>query len=71
VRKILGNYPDAEFVLCVGDDKTDEDMFQALEGYSLPNNCFTVMVADKPTSAKFFVDQQRDVVRLLASLSFL
>jgi len=71
VRKILVNHPDSEFVLCVGDDKTDEDMFQALDGYHLPTNCFTIMVADKPTSAKFYVDQQRDVIRLLSSLSLL
>lgn len=30
VRRILYNNPDAEFVFCAGDDKTDEDMFRAL-----------------------------------------
>ena len=30
VRKIMASYPDADFIFCVGDDKTDEDMFLAL-----------------------------------------
>ncbi|UZJ52633.1 hypothetical protein CBS101457_001953 [Exobasidium rhododendri] len=30
VKRILYNNPDAEFVFCAGDDKTDEDMFRAL-----------------------------------------
>lgn len=30
VKRILYNHSDAEFVFCVGDDKTDEDMFRAL-----------------------------------------
>ncbi|THH14614.1 hypothetical protein EW146_g5739 [Bondarzewia mesenterica] len=30
VKRILYDNPDAEFVFCAGDDKTDEDMFRAL-----------------------------------------
>ncbi len=30
VKRILYFNPDAEFVFCAGDDKTDEDMFRAL-----------------------------------------
>jgi len=30
VKRILYTNPDAEFVFCAGDDKTDEDMFRAL-----------------------------------------
>ncbi|KAI0035788.1 trehalose 6-phosphate phosphatase [Vararia minispora EC-137] len=30
VKRILYKNPDAEFVFCAGDDKTDEDMFRAL-----------------------------------------
>ncbi|KAG0375848.1 threalose-6-phosphate phosphatase [Mortierella sp. AD032] len=32
VKRLLIQHPDAEFVLCAGDDKTDEDMFRALAG---------------------------------------
>ncbi|KAF9971642.1 threalose-6-phosphate phosphatase [Actinomortierella ambigua] len=30
VKRLLAQHPDVEFVLCAGDDKTDEDMFRAL-----------------------------------------
>ncbi|KAG0218852.1 threalose-6-phosphate phosphatase [Mortierella sp. GBA43] len=34
VKRLLGQHPDVEFVMCAGDDKTDEDMFRALAGIS-------------------------------------
>jgi trehalose 6-phosphate synthase/phosphatase len=34
VKRLLVQHPEAEFVLCAGDDKTDEDMFRALAGIS-------------------------------------
>ncbi|KAG0263759.1 threalose-6-phosphate phosphatase [Mortierella polycephala] len=34
VKRLLSQHPEAEFVLCAGDDKTDEDMFRALAGVS-------------------------------------
>ena len=30
VRKIMASLSDADFIFCVGDDKTDEDMFLSL-----------------------------------------
>jgi len=30
VKRILYQNPDAEFIFCAGDDKTDEDMFRSL-----------------------------------------
>ena len=36
VKKILGLYPESEFVLCAGDDKTDEDMFASLASIFSP-----------------------------------
>ncbi|KAL0563131.1 hypothetical protein V5O48_018946, partial [Marasmius crinis-equi] len=34
VKRILYYNPDAEFIFCAGDDKTDEDMFRALNIFS-------------------------------------
>ncbi|KAF9362494.1 threalose-6-phosphate phosphatase [Mortierella sp. NVP85] len=34
VKRLLSQHPDVEFVMCAGDDKTDEDMFRALAGIS-------------------------------------
>ncbi len=36
VKRILYEYPQAEFVFCAGDDKTDEDMFRALVPFAAP-----------------------------------
>ncbi|KAF9173617.1 threalose-6-phosphate phosphatase [Mortierella sp. AD011] len=38
VKRLLSQHPDVEFVMCAGDDKTDEDMFRALAGNSNSNN---------------------------------
>ncbi|KAI1296277.1 threalose-6-phosphate phosphatase [Mortierella claussenii] len=32
VKRLQNQHPDVEFVMCAGDDKTDEDMFRALAG---------------------------------------
>ncbi|KAK2461153.1 hypothetical protein APHAL10511_006680 [Amanita phalloides] len=34
VKRILYENPDAEFIFCAGDDKTDEDMFRSLHLFS-------------------------------------
>ena len=36
VKRILYLNPDAEFIFCAGDDKTDEDMFRALLLFQSP-----------------------------------
>ncbi|KAF9168867.1 threalose-6-phosphate phosphatase [Mortierella sp. AD011] len=37
VKKLMLQHPDVEFVICAGDDKTDEDMFRALAGVNNGN----------------------------------
>ncbi|KAL6072926.1 alpha,alpha-trehalose-phosphate synthase (UDP-forming), variant 2 [Balamuthia mandrillaris] len=44
VRKILSRHPLPDFILCLGDDRTDEDMFMALHG---------ALGADEKTSHSF------------------
>ncbi|EKM57667.1 glycosyltransferase family 20 protein [Phanerochaete carnosa HHB-10118-sp] len=38
VKRILYYNPDAEFIFCAGDDKTDEDMFRALLLFQSPSS---------------------------------
>jgi trehalose 6-phosphate synthase/phosphatase len=38
VKRLLYKNPDAEFIFCAGDDKTDEDMFRALNLFP-PGSC--------------------------------
>jgi trehalose 6-phosphate synthase/phosphatase len=50
-----------DFVFAIGDDTTDEFMFQ-----ELPNNSITVKVGREKTNARFFVENNRKVRDLLA-----
>ncbi|MBR9915324.1 MAG: bifunctional alpha,alpha-trehalose-phosphate synthase (UDP-forming)/trehalose-phosphatase, partial [Algicola sp.] len=51
---------DYDFMFCIGDDWTDEYMFE-----ELPDSAYTVKVGFKKTSAKYYVkntDEVRDVL---------
>lgn len=54
---------DIDFVLAIGDDRTDEDLFEAL-----PATAYTVKVGLEPTAARHSVRNQSDVVDLLTKL---
>lgn len=68
-----GNPPD--FVLCIGDDRSDEDMFESILRTvtcpSLPSapEIFACTVGRKPSKAKYFLDDASDVVKLLQGLA--
>lgn len=59
---ILAALDDAiyDFILAVGDDWTDEDMFLAL-----PREAATIRVGIQPTAAQYLAAEQTDVVTLL------
>lgn len=63
----------ADFVLCVGDDKSDEEMFKSLSKQALPGNpeIFSCSVGQKPSNAKFFLDDTKDVQALIRGLACL
>ncbi|SJK98408.1 related to trehalose-6-phosphate phosphatase [Armillaria ostoyae] len=52
VKRILYYNPDAEFIFCAGDDKTDEDMFRALNLFPSSNGStpITTVVLEAPLS---------------------
>jgi trehalose 6-phosphate synthase/phosphatase len=60
--KLVSNAP-FDFILAVGDDKTDEDMFRAL-----PGTAVTVRVGLTQSVAKYNLVNQREVSRLLQKL---
>lgn len=53
-----------DFVLAVGDDRTDEDLFGIL-----PRDAYSIRVGIRPSQAKFNVSSPRDVRTLLQELS--
>lgn len=76
-----GEAPD--FVCCIGDDRSDEDMFESIMNM-IPNTntntntnsrcgegveIFACTVGRKPSKAKYYLDDTVDVVRLLSGLA--
>jgi len=55
--------PDADFRLAIGDDRTDEDLFQRLRG-----EAWTVRVGEGPSSARYSVDSPAEVVAFLEAV---
>jgi trehalose 6-phosphate synthase/phosphatase len=68
-----GRLPD--LVLCIGDDRSDEDMFEvittAVNGPSLNPEAevFACTVGRKPSKAKYYLDDPADIVRLIQGLA--
>jgi len=58
-----------DFVIAIGDDKTDEDMFEELKKMEKKFEMFTVTVEKKASSAMFYLDSQSAVIELLSKLA--
>ena len=67
-----GKPPD--FVMCIGDDRSDEEMFEGIlttgshSQLSAVPHIFACTVGQKPSKAKFYLDDAADVVKLLQAL---
>ena len=57
----------SDFIMCVGDDQTDEDMFNALKDDDKAF-CVSVGPLSKITSAKYCVEHSEDVVNIIGQL---
>ncbi|RHY11204.1 hypothetical protein DYB25_000190 [Aphanomyces astaci] len=57
-----------DYVLCIGDDLSDEFMFSYLEERNLPKT-FTVTVGKKPSAAKHFLNDVDQVTEVLNALT--
>jgi len=58
------NEMDPDFVLCMGDDTTDEDMFKALAG-----EAYTIKVTNGASAAQYTILSQQQVLPLLNELT--
>ncbi|XP_062206865.1 probable alpha,alpha-trehalose-phosphate synthase [UDP-forming] 7 [Phragmites australis] len=65
----------ADFVLCIGDDRSDEDMFENIadimkRSIVAPRTAlFACTVGQKPSKAKFYLDDTFEVVTMLSALA--
>lgn len=57
------NEMDPDFVLCMGDDTTDEDMFKALEG-----EAYTIKINNGASAAQYTILSQTQVLPMLNKL---
>ncbi|XP_051145114.1 alpha,alpha-trehalose-phosphate synthase [UDP-forming] 5 [Andrographis paniculata] len=65
----------ADFVLCIGDDRSDEDMFEVImcakeEGSLSPvAEVFACTVGQKPSKAKYYLDDTAEILRMFQGLA--
>lgn len=70
MEKKNGALPD--MVLCVGDDRSDEDMFESIESLmrGAPSaEVFACTVGQKPSKAKYYLDDVGEVIKMLQGLA--
>jgi len=73
IMKQKGMLPD--FVLCIGDDRSDEDMFEVImsarSGPSLSPvaEVFACTVGRKPSKAKYYLEDTSEILRMLQGLA--
>lgn len=53
-----------DFILALGDDKTDEDLFRAIPDYG-----FTIKIGSTPSNAMFNIKRQSQIYEILNFLS--
>jgi len=58
-QKLMEIYPEADFLLALGDDFTDEDTFKAM-----PEDSYTIKVGTSASEAKFSVNSYKEVRKL-------
>ncbi|XP_011024382.1 PREDICTED: alpha,alpha-trehalose-phosphate synthase [UDP-forming] 6-like [Populus euphratica] len=64
-----------DFVLCIGDDRSDDDMFEvittSMTAPTITQNAevFACTVGQKPSKAKYYLDDTAEIVRLMQGLA--
>ncbi|CAG8583413.1 9842_t:CDS:10 [Ambispora gerdemannii] len=72
VKRLLVTMPNVDFIICAGDDKTDEDMFRVLRNSEIDDDahfCITIGSANKKTSAQWHVGSPEEVTQVLEKLT--
>lgn len=62
-----------DFVLCIGDDRSDEIMFDSMKHVTftphMPAEVFACTVGQKPSKAKFYVNDTDNVLSMFEKLA--
>ena len=62
VKEVLKN-DNYEFILCAGDDVSDENMFM-----NLPEKSFSVKIGEKNSAANYFISNSNEFICLLKKI---
>ena len=74
ISTMISQGKEPDFVLCIGDDYSDEVMFETIAA-KVPNQLpaaakvFPCSVGMKPSKAKYFLDDTDEVIKLLQGLT--
>ena len=72
MKRLLQQHPDVGFVFCAGDDRTDEDMFKAVNKAGVPKDIdftTTIGAATKKTHASWHVQSPDDIIGVMIALA--
>lgn len=75
LSSMVENGKQADFVLCIGDDRSDEDMFEGLADMVTRSlvcpytSLFGCTVGQKPSKARYYLDDTTDVVNMLRAVA--
>lgn len=62
IKKLLFNH-NFDFILAIGDDKTDENIFEIQ-----PENIISIKIGTEPTLAKYNINEQKEVIHFLEKI---
>lgn len=75
ISRMLSEGKAPDFLLCIGDDRSDEDMFESIarsaSDPTLPTiaEVYACTVGQKPSMAKYYLDDTFEVIKLLQGLA--
>jgi trehalose 6-phosphate synthase/phosphatase len=75
IHTLINNGKAPDFLMCVGNDRSDEDMFESINSkasssvFTTAPEVLACSVGQKPSKAKYYVDDTAEVIRLLKNVS--
>uniref|UniRef100_A0A0E0ERP8 Uncharacterized protein n=1 Tax=Oryza meridionalis TaxID=40149 RepID=A0A0E0ERP8_9ORYZ len=75
IRTLINNENAPDFLMCIGNDRSDEDMFESINEavsrsvFPTAPDVFACSVGQKASKAKYYVDACSEVIRLLKGVT--
>ncbi|EEC84489.1 hypothetical protein OsI_31155 [Oryza sativa Indica Group] len=75
IRTLINNENAPDFLMCIGNDRSDEDMFESINEavsrsvFPTAPDVFACSVGQKASKAKYYVDGCSEVIRLLKGVT--